>query len=131
MGYYMRQRSSKFYVVDEEAALEAIKGLAGKETMGPEHFSWVDTREFLYADTFEEAMRAWRWETDSDWKYILFTGEKLGDDNLLFDAIAPYIEAGVDDGSYDTNNFFTTAEIRDVMQHINNICDTFYMLDLD
>ena len=94
MGYCMKQRNSNFYVVDEEAALEAIKGLAGKETMGPEHFSWVDTREFLYADTFEEAMNAWRWETDSDWKYILFTGEKLGDDNLLFDAIAPYVEAG-------------------------------------
>lgn len=31
---------------------------------------------------------------------------------------------------YDTNNFFDTYEIRDVMQHINNICGTFYMLEL-
>lgn len=94
MGYCMEQRSSKFYVLDEEAALEAIKGLAVKETMGPGHFSWVDTREFMMADTFEEAMSAWRWKTESDWKYILFEGEKLGDDKLLFDTIAPYVEAG-------------------------------------
>lgn len=49
---------------------------------------------------------------------------------IVLDYFAPYIEAGVDDDSYDTNNFFTTAEIRDVMQHINNVCGTFYMLDL-
>ena len=42
----------------------------------------------------------------------------------------PFIEAGVDDHSYDTNNFFTTDEIKDIMQHINNICGTFYTLDL-
>jgi hypothetical protein len=29
---------------------------------------------------------------------------------------------------YTVNNFFTTAEIRDVMQHINNICGTEYIL---
>lgn len=94
MGYCMSQRDCKFYVVNEKAALAAIKGLAGKETMGPGHFSWVDTREFMMADTLEEAMSAWRWETESYWKYILFDGEKLGDDLLLFDAIAPYVEAG-------------------------------------
>lgn len=32
--------------------------------------------------------------------------------------------------AYDTNNFFDTDEIRDVMQHINNICDTNYMIEL-
>lgn len=31
---------------------------------------------------------------------------------------------------YDDYNFFTTDEIRDVMQHINNVTDSFYMLDL-
>lgn len=29
---------------------------------------------------------------------------------------------------YANNNFFTTSEIRDVMQHINNICKTNYIL---
>jgi hypothetical protein len=28
---------------------------------------------------------------------------------------------------YETYNFFTIAEIRDVMQHINNICGTNYI----
>ena len=32
--------------------------------------------------------------------------------------------------AYDTNNFFTTDEIRDIMQHLNNIAETNYMLDL-
>ena len=29
--------------------------------------------------------------------------------------------------AYDENNFFDTDEIRDVMQHINNICETQYI----
>lgn len=94
MGYCMKQRSSKFYVLDEEAALEAIKRLAGKETIKPGHFSWVDTWEFITADTFEEAMDAWRWKVESSYKAIFFEGEKLGDDLLLFSTIAPYVEAG-------------------------------------
>lgn len=94
MGYCMKQRSSRFYVVDEEAALTAIKGLAGKETMGPGHFSWVDTREFMMADTLKEAMNAWRWDIEPKYKAIFFEGEKLGDDLLLFGTIAPYVEAG-------------------------------------
>ena len=32
--------------------------------------------------------------------------------------------------AYDTNNFFDTDEIRDVMQHVNNICGTHYMIEL-
>ena len=30
----------------------------------------------------------------------------------------------------DSTNLFTKAEIRDVMQHINNICGTFYIIEL-
>jgi hypothetical protein len=29
---------------------------------------------------------------------------------------------------YEDYNFFTAAEIRDIMQHINNICDTNYII---
>ena len=89
--------TSSFYIVDEEAALAAIKAMAGRETIqdsGGRHFSWVTTQEFLDADTLEEALDAWRWNLEPDWKQIQFNGEKLGDDKLLFDAIAPYVEAG-------------------------------------
>lgn len=30
----------------------------------------------------------------------------------------------------DVTNFFTKSEIRDVMQHVNNICGTFYIIEL-
>ena len=53
--------------------------------------------------------------------------------DCIIDYFTPYIDAAVDDYSYDSTigyNFFTIAEIRDMMQHMNNICDTFYMLEL-
>ena len=50
--------------------------------------------------------------------------------DCIVDYFTPFLDAGVDDGSYDTNNFFTTDEIRDCMQHLNNICDTFHMIEL-
>ena len=49
--------------------------------------------------------------------------------DIIVDYFDPFVSSsGV--VAYDTYNFFDTDEIRDVMQHINNICDTFYMLDL-
>lgn len=50
--------------------------------------------------------------------------------DCIVDYFDPFITAYVEDGSYSTNNFFTTDEIRDVMQHVNSICDTFYMIEL-
>lgn len=35
-----------------------------------------------------------------------------------------------DSSDYETINFFTKEEARDVMQHINNICGTNYMIEL-
>jgi hypothetical protein len=83
-------------------ALSAIKGLAGQETIrdaSGRHFSWVDTRKFMEATTLREALRAWRWDVDiesddGDAVGIMFEGEKYGDDPKLFDALAPFVEAG-------------------------------------
>ena len=105
MGYhmYLREASFKILACDQKAALTAIKGLAGKETirLGSEpHFSWIETKEFLKARHLEVAMEAWRWEVifddTDDIVDIEFTGEKLGDDAILFAAIAPFVV----DGSY-------------------------------
>jgi len=41
--------------------------------------------------------------------------------------IVDYFNRGT---GYATKNFFTTAEARDIIQHLNNICGTSYMLDL-
>lgn len=103
MGYHIEQRAGKFRIDAEQtgAALAAIKGLAGQETVtdasGP-HYRWVDTAEFLAAETFAEALLAWRWEVEvfdgEAIEAIQFYGEKLGDDDLLFAALAPYVKAG-------------------------------------
>ena len=48
----------------------------------------------------------------------------------LVDYFNPYLIAGVDDYSYDDYNFFTIDEIKDIIRHLNNICDTFYTIEL-
>lgn len=53
--------------------------------------------------------------------------------SAYLDCIVDYFEPFVTSSgvvAYDTNNFFDTDEIRDVMQHINNICGTYYMIEL-
>jgi hypothetical protein len=100
MGYYMQVVDTKFRIKRENfgKALLAIKSLAGKETYGT-HFSWVNTPEFLKAETLEEGIKAWRWEAEvegpsGDVTDISFRGEKLGDDELFFQVIAPFVEKG-------------------------------------
>lgn len=53
--------------------------------------------------------------------------------SAYLDCVVDYFDTFVSSSgtiAYDTYNFFDTDEIRDVMQHINNICGTFYILDL-
>lgn len=104
MGYHITQHSSDFYLPKESAAdaLAAIKGLygGGQETIrdgsGP-HYAWVSTQWVLAATTLTEAMAQWRYELtegDGGYKNITFTGEKAGDEDKLFAAIAPFVRAG-------------------------------------
>ena len=91
MGYCMQQVDSMFTIKAEnvEKALEAIKKL----TAG---YAWVSP-DVVNATTLCNAMWAWRWEIvmdNNDVIGISFNGEKLGDDEILFNAIAPYVEAG-------------------------------------
>ena len=109
MGYYMTQRDAIFHIKKEnvDKALQAIKDLADPEKMkGNAHggsrteiwYSWVTTSEFVNAGTLKDAIRAWRWEVDIDDEgnvcHLWFEGEKLGDDAVLFEALAPYVEDG-------------------------------------
>jgi hypothetical protein len=48
----------------------------------------------------------------------------------FLDCICDYFLQYPDDVDPDDTNFFTTSEIRDVMQHINSICGTFYIIEL-
>lgn len=103
MGYRMRQSDTKFFIPEENKvqALKAIKELVGHETIkdsGGAHFSWVDTDRFKTAETLGEALYAWRWGIDEDKEGnvvgIFFNGEKLGDDEILFQAITPFVRDG-------------------------------------
>jgi hypothetical protein len=105
MGYCISLLHTKFRIPKASKALAhtAILGLFGhgKETIrdgsGP-HYSWVDTKTVLASTSLEEAMDEWRYElvvdpNTGDVTDINFTGEKYGDEEVLFGAIAPYVEA--------------------------------------
>lgn len=102
MGYCIKQNDTEFTLKAENKAkaLEAIKALVDKYTIedsGGRHFSWVRITDFLHTTTFEAAMLSWRWNCEvknGDVVALYFNGEKHGDDDLLFKAIAPYVEAG-------------------------------------
>jgi len=97
MGYYIQQRTTQFCIKakNQTKALVAVKGLVGQEPIGA-HFSWVGN--FSDADSFQEVMEEWRWEVEfnerGDVIDLFFNGQKLGDDELLFQTIAPFVEAG-------------------------------------
>ena len=111
MGYYMDQVRNDFKIKKEnfDAALAALKSVFVKENMtcydwdGIEkhpHFAWVDTDTVLNSKTLEDALYEIRWESfcddNGDIDSIIFIGEKSGDEDVFFNAIAPYVV----DGSY-------------------------------
>jgi hypothetical protein len=104
MGYCMNTRESNFRIKKEnfDKALLAIKTLDPSQGSGysrsHSHFAWVEESEYKSAETLSQALDSWRWSagiSDSgDIDSIDFCGEKLGDDEILFQAIAPFVEAG-------------------------------------
>jgi hypothetical protein len=101
MGYYIRVTDSKFFIPKEqqEAAFVAIKNLVGRETIKDAsgyHFSYVKTQDFLKAENLHDALKAWRWKVyfnpNGDIDSIAFHGEKWGDERILFETLAPFIE---------------------------------------
>ena len=109
MGYYMSQNDCDFFMKKEDkaAALKAIQALDPDNGRGGSYepggkteswFSWICTDEYKNATTLEEAVVAWRWELQGavggDVTAICFDCEKLGDDEHLFRAIAPFVREG-------------------------------------
>lgn len=110
MGYCMEQRDCNFKIKREhfKDALKAIKALVAQDNKKSggsfkggktieKFFAWTENDEILNAKTVMDALLAWRWEVEIDddgINNISFTGEKLGDDIHLFEAIAPFVEVG-------------------------------------
>ncbi len=111
MGYSinMKTSKSKFNIKKEykEAALTALKKLgngstdkraAGGSSKGERWFSWMNGVDPAQWDSLKEAMDDWRYpiKLDSDGNVvgINFNGGKLGDEEFMFETIAPFVEAG-------------------------------------
>lgn len=102
MGYRMTQEDASFRIAKSKrrAALAAIQRLRGNETVkddsGP-HFSWVDNR-FYTIRSLDKMLEEWGWliqvDEAGDVVDIEFTRSKIGDEQILFTAIAPYVDAG-------------------------------------
>ena len=111
MGYYMNMVDADFMIKSEnvEPAFQAIKKLIDQvderggggsyfNGVSKRHYSWVSTEELVKSKSLSEFMDEWRWEIDFDENGnvndICFCGEKLGDDEILFEALAPFVEEG-------------------------------------
>jgi hypothetical protein len=115
MGYYMQNLDGKFLMKAENkaGALEAMKAMMEPKTLeangrggsfGPNGktetwYSWVTTKEVLAAKTVEEAIEQWGWETVTDEESgditeMYFPENKIGQEELMFQAIAPFVEKG-------------------------------------
>ncbi len=112
MGYCINLTDYKFGILkdNKEKALQAIKELMGRvDELGSggrwevgekvkSNFAWVWTGDVLASCSFEGAMECWRYPVESDDNGdiadIQFDGEKLGQEGLMFQAIAPYVVAG-------------------------------------
>ncbi len=101
MGYCIDQRDTRFFIphsrINEAyAALNTLAAAADSARYG--HFAWVDTATIRRARSLTEHLKEWRWEAEFDAQGNLtglhFTGEKLGDDFELFQALAPFVRSG-------------------------------------
>lgn len=121
MGYYMDQKDQNFFIDKSNIThvVNAIHALA-KETSNmsgvkidnknvvSQHYSWV-SNNYVDSNDIKEIFKCWRWHVDTDdqgnIESIYFEGQKLGDDEYLFKAIAPfvkddsYIEMSGEDGA--------------------------------
>ena len=106
MGYCMQQTGEHPFIIRVDnftAAHAAVKALHGYETTSDSagaHFRFVDD-DFHERLSLKTILDAWRWSVTrspalagGDIIAIEFEGEKLGDDDLLFETLAPFVEDG-------------------------------------
>jgi len=91
----MNQKGSQFYIssTDKEDALTALKDFAKTHNQ----LMWVDNDILMAATTLKDALQECRWNVEEDDRGnivdIYFDGEKIGNDELIFNSIAKYIRS--------------------------------------
>lgn len=112
MGYCMGQISNDFRILEAnvEKARQAIVELMRDQSRGSggsatrTWFSWMNEwDEKIHGASLHAAMTEWRWEPEwmeqqgvGDVVGVYFIGEKMGDDEIFLQTIAPFVL----DGSY-------------------------------
>jgi hypothetical protein len=121
MGYYMHQTDSNFRIKAEHMGLLYLR------LKQLEAGRWVSQSTIDTAATVEEILREWRWAPRFDAQLnmvdIWFDSEKSGDDDLLFNVLAEFVEAdsyiemrGEDDAHW--RFWFTGSECHEITPHI-------------
>lgn len=92
MGYNIKLVGCDFWIGSENAdeALEALR-----HRTEPDRQAWMNRATPEEWDYLKEALEDWRFmATLDDERNIVglqFIGEKVGDENVLFDTLAPYV----------------------------------------
>ena len=98
MGYCANMTDCEFQIKHKnfKAVIDAVKKLA-KEVEYP--LAWVTPENIFKARHIEDIFNEFGWKVEFDSEDeetdiigIYFTAEKIGDEDELFDAIAPYVE---------------------------------------
>jgi len=95
MGYNVELACARFRIANEnfDAVLSIMRNMGEKD----EGYWYVNNKELARAQTIRDAFLAWRYRVDFDKDGICsisFDGDKLGEDDALFNAISPYVENG-------------------------------------
>lgn len=97
MGYHIEQVDSDFFVAADAipSLIETVHKLAESGRYSWVRYSWVENGD-IDPNNVEDLFRCWRWNIELD-KHgnivgIGFDGEKLGDDEVFFKEIAPFVK---------------------------------------
>jgi hypothetical protein len=100
MGIHIHQWDSTFHIKKENfaGAVKALKDLSERtDLMDNGKFTWVSINYVELTD-LQKILECWRWSStldeDGDIADICFEGESYGDDEILFEALAPFVEDG-------------------------------------
>ena len=95
MGYCMYSEESTFEIKEEnlDPAFKHCKKMLVKENV---KYAWVDNQTLRDSKNLFEFLEECRWCYDLEDKTIGFIGEKYGNEEILFNTLAPFVE----DNSY-------------------------------